>query len=308
LARGLARRSERLKTLSPIVIAVAVVGLWSLIGRFSTPDSLRQENGEMLIEAIRTNLLTDLFGRTLSPSALALIVIMVAGGLCGAWRLRSLAWPVRRHPASIRPASDADWAEAAMTVFVLFSAAWFALISIGWPRYAYAGVNVALLLLGKTAWDLFQAVRKRVAHARPAIARRAYPLALTGLVIGGVLTNVYPVLQFDKDSQAQQAVAYLDANVPPGAVIETWDWELSALSLHSEFHHPHQRYLFEAIRQFSHDQIAFDLNYDLLQEDPDYLVLGPFSIWSHIYNDHDVDRYFVELTHIGDYEIYRRIR
>ncbi len=71
-------------------------------------------------------------------------------------------------------------------------------------------------------------------------------------------------------------------------------------------HHPHQRYLFEAIRQFSHTETAFDLHYDGLQADPDYLIIGSFAEWTDIYPYEMVEQHFEELAQFGIYTIYKR--
>lgn len=101
---------------------------------------------------------------------------------------------------------------------------------------------------------------------------------------------------------------YIRRAIPRQAVIESWAWELDALSSHWQYHHPHQRYLFLAIRQFSHNQKPFDLDYDLLQADPDYLITDQFSSWTHIYQPEAIRANFIELAEIGTYRLYQRIR
>jgi 4-amino-4-deoxy-L-arabinose transferase-like glycosyltransferase len=300
-ARGLKNRSQFAKLLTPLVITAGIIGAWMLLGRIGTTEQIRQENSLMLFDAIRSNLLTGLFGRTLNTSALVILAIMSMGVLVSGWRLRT-------QSLGARPFANARWAEATIALFVLFSALWFAFFSVGWPRYAYAGLTASLLLFGKLSWDTFQQARRWIGRLWPALDSYAYTIALVGLALIVILVNVQPILQFEEDYKAQQMADYIRTEIPRYAVIESWEWELDALSSHWEYHHPHQRYLFLAIRQFSHEQRPFDLDYDVLQADPDYLVTGPFSNWTRIYDPEVIETDFVELSEIGVYRIYKRIR
>jgi len=301
IGRGLKNHSRVIKLLAPTAVMLLVGGSWMLLGRLGANDQVRQENNLMLLEAVSTNMLTRLFGRGLSTSALVILAIIGVGVLAGGWRLRG-------QFLGTRPSTNADWTEAAIVLFALCSALWFAFLSIGWPRYAYAGLIAGQLLFGKLSWDMFEYIRRWISGRWPSFARLAYTIAVVGLAFIAILVNICPVLWFKQDYQAQQMANYISAEIPRDAVIESWEWELDALSSHWEYHHPHQRYLFLAIRQLFHEQKPFDLDYDLLQADPDYLVAGPFSDWTRIYESELVETSFTEIAEIGAYRIYKRIR
>lgn len=301
VARSVQDRSRIALYLSPVLLMLGVVFGWSLLGGMLTPEAIQQENSAMLRDAIRSNLITGLFGRTLTKSAWAILVIMGIGGLAGTWRV----WRQWRAQGRLM---NAAWAEATLTLFVVGSALWFALLSVGWPRYAYAALTVSLLLVGKLGWDMFVVARKHLGKQWTGIDRYALPAALACLVGLVFLVAILPFLRIDTENYAQQTADYISARIPRDAVIETWEWELDALSAHWQYHHPHQRYLFLAIRQFSHEQRSFDLNYDMLQADPDYLITGGFSDWTRIYPQEQVRAHFAKVAEIGPYRIYERMR
>jgi hypothetical protein len=285
MARGLRYRSHWLNDLLPVVAAVGVILVWMIIGRLFTPVEEAHQNSRMLLEAVRTNLITGLWGRSLTGHSLLILAVMGVGLFSGLWR-----W----YQQGVFPRNNAAWAEAAVTLFVGLSAIWFALLSVGWPRYAFAGLVFSLLLNGKLAWNLFRRVMP--AHFyRPAIG------ALCALTL---VTNLAPIAIARYTPDAQVASAYIQANIPKDAVVETWEWELDALSLHSAFHHPPQDYLFEAIRQFSHEKRDFDLDYDALRANPDYIVTGGFSDWTGIYKRDVLYSECAPVTEIGIYRIF----
>lgn len=272
------------------VTSVLIFVAWSAVGSLSTPPDIRADNAAMLADAIRTNLLTFLFGRTLPSASWLIVAVMLIGA--GVVVLRQ--WRQRKRGAP----TNTQWAEVLLEVFVAVTTVWFVLLSVGWPRYAHMGLVVALLLLSKGLWDGWRWVQQRWAVSNGALAAALTILALS--------VNLYSALNYQALDGGQAAAAYIDANIPPDALIETWEWQLDALTQHSAYHHPHQRYLFEAIRQFSHEQRAFDLDYDLLQADPDYLIIGTFGKCTGIYTAAAVTTSFVPIAEIGDYLIYQR--
>lgn len=301
LGRGRKNWALGLQTGLPLVIVLAILVSWSLVGDVATSESVRLENSLMLREAIASNILTGLWGQTLTPSAWTIIALMSIAVISGGWRLIRIS-------ANTAYEANKWWIEATLTLFVLFYIVWFSLFSVGWPRYAFAGLIAALLLLGKTAWDIFQLVSPRTKQHWSGFSPFFYPLAVFSLSFAGLWTNLYPIVTFSEATQAQKTADYIRREIPRDAVIESWAWELDALSGHWEYHHPHQRYLFEAIREYSHYQQRFDLNYNLLEADPDYLITSPFSNWTGIYPDTSLKQNFIELTRIGAYRIYQRSR
>ena len=62
----------------------------------------------------------------------------------------------------------------------------------------------------------------------------------------------------------------------------------------------------QEIRQFSHEKSSFNLDYDPLQADPDYLVTGTMSDWTGIYPPEILERDFTLVVAFGNYRLYRR--
>src|SRR5690606_13600066 len=109
--------------------------------------------------------------------------------------------------------------EAAITLFVLFSAIWFALLSIGWPRYAYIALVFSLLIIGKWVWSWFARLT----------SWRSYRIGLLALTNIALVTNLAPVLQTYGDADAQIMATYIQTHTRTAAMIETWEWELDAI-------------------------------------------------------------------------------
>jgi hypothetical protein len=140
---------------------------------------------------------------------------------------------------------------------------------------------------------------------------RLYPALIGAACLFGIASNVVPALTDNprySTEETQQVADYIDAHIPADAVIETWEWEIDALSQHWEFHHPNQHYLFQAIRQSAYEEQVFDLDYDILQSDPDYLITGSFSDWTGLYSQADIQANFTPVASFGLYIVYERIR
>jgi hypothetical protein len=286
----------------PLVTLALMILTWKAIEFIGTPPGIRDENSLMALDAMRTNLITGLWGRTLTPSALSISAIMTLGGGIALWRARAC---FRRTATA--DVSQSQWIELTLGLFVVFTLAWFVLLSVGWPRYAFAGLMVAWLFIGGALWDGVQAARRKLAVSMPRAARMLPSIAIAAALLLQVVRSV-PELTEGASVAPQQTADFIGRNIPRDAVIETWEWELDALSGHWQYHHPHQRYLFEAIRQSSHEQRPFDLRYDALQANPDYLVAGPFSDWTRLYDQAVVEANFKLLTQIGPYRVYARQR
>lgn len=129
-----------------------------------------------------------------------------------------------------------------------------------------------------------------------------------GVIIALLLVwNASMVLSQTHSDGLTEAMDFARQNIPPNAVVETWDWQVDIfLGTLERIHHPPQSYLFEAIRQFSHYETPFSLDYDVLQAEPDYLIIGPFAAWTGIYAAEDVENAFTQLGQFGDYRVYRR--
>ncbi|MEP6988686.1 MAG: hypothetical protein ABI970_24005, partial [Chloroflexota bacterium] len=285
--RWLRERKGMTYLFAPAIMVIGVFLGWMVIGQLLTPFEIRQQNSVLLMDAIKTNILTTLHGSNLDGQALLVIGIMLLGIVTSAWRI----WRTK----TIR---ESQWIELTLILFVLFMTIWFAVFSIGWVRYAYAGLIVGLFLIGRFIWDLL---------AKIAANKNEQMVGAVGIAVVAALSiNFYVINNGAVANDAQNTAQYIATSIPKGAVIETWEWELDMLSGHRQFHHPQQALLFEAIRQSSHHQ-SFNLTYDALQANPDYLIVGQFGGWTGIYSDAMLQKYFTPVANYGMYHVYKRI-
>lgn len=286
------------RKLSPVYLApvpgiLGLLGGWLLIQRLAPPEALRDEYAQAYAEGFQTHFLTGLFGRSLSTTSWAMAAFIVITALfTGGW----LIWRYRK----MRTLSHQDWMLAAFVVLMLGTCVWFVLFSIGWPRYLFLAWTVSLMLAGKGLWEVIQLLSARTG------VRSVTRLAMAGLVIVALISNLVPILRHSQLSMASEMAAYITEQIPPDAVIESWEWEIDALTTHWEYSHPGYQPNFGAIRQLFHRGTAFDLDYDGLRADPDYLLIGPFGTWTGIYDD--IRTQFQPLVAIGNYALYARRR
>lgn len=295
IALGWRRAQAWRVALATPVTMFLLYAAWQSLSQALTPEAVRAENRAMLLDAVQTNLLTPLFGRGLTTSAWVITLVMFFGA----------SWPLARFQQHWRSAQPRHWLEITLALYVLVTAVWFAFLSIGWPRYAFAGWVIALMLVGLRVYPMAGWLRRRIPELiRPVLRQNS--LALT-LVIAIFVAHLGPLVQSKQSLELEATAQYIQTHIPREAVIETWEWELDAFTNHWNIHHPHQRYLFLAIRQFMYDQRqAFDLQYDLLQAEPTYLIVGPMARWINIYDAQQLSSKFSEVASFDGYVIYQR--
>jgi len=285
--RWLRERKGARYLFAPSIMVVIVFLAWMLLGRLLTPFDISQQSSILLMDAIRTNIFTNLFGKNLDSQALFVIGLMLVGTLTSVWRI-----------SQTKSIGEQQWIELILVLFTLFIMVWFAVFSIGWVRYAYAGMIVGLFLIGRFIWGLLTGILSKRNHLS---------MGLVGVVaIVAVGINFYVISNGVVAPDAQKTAEYIATAIPKDAVIETWEWELDMLSEHRQFHHPQQALLFEAIRQNSH-HMNFNLTYNALQANPDYLIVGTFSTWTRIYPNWMLKYFFTPVATFGVYTVYKRV-
>lgn len=271
----------------PLAAMTAVVAAWKIVEFAGTPAAVRIENAFMAAEAVRSNLITASFGRMLSTQGWMAVVVMLLGAIAGVI-----------HLARLRKSGDAQSAQASMHVllaaFVFGHCAWYALLSVGWPRYAFPGMVFGLLLLAANL--------QRTAGNRLVFASYTAMLLLAAATLAPLIARA-PL----QDSSAANMATLIQTATPPSARIETWEWEIATLAGPERFHLPHQNYLFQAIRQRTASEYRFTLSYDALQRNPDYLLMGKFASWTGIYDQELLSSCFTPIASEGSYTLYQRI-
>ena len=286
-----------IRAASPAVAMTGVFAAWTVIGRLATDAATRAYNQEMLVEGIWTNILTGLWGRTLTPSAILLAAMSLAGAAYGA-TLAARTPRARRHEPRF-------WAVATLSLLAIANTIWFALLSVGWARYAYLGYVAGLMLIGLAVARGVAAAADRLDAVAPGRGRYVAPAVMAGLIALAIAVNVPREVAGSDAGAAAAMAAYVERHVASDSVIETWEWPLQGLGRHVNYHYPGQHYVNQAIYQRGHSQ-PFAFDYDLLSGNPQYLITGPFSTWTNIYGSAEVARHFDVVNVVGPYVLLRR--
>jgi 4-amino-4-deoxy-L-arabinose transferase-like glycosyltransferase len=283
------------RAVAPASGALLDIFAWWLLGLVATPPAVQQSNSALLAQGIEANIVTGLWGASLSHQAMAR----------AAWCALAAAWGARRFAIDwrARRLSRGSWLVATLTIAVAINTAWFVLLSIGWTRYAYLGWIAALMLSGLALCEGLALADE----AAPSWARRRWRAVAAALVGIAVVSSLGPVFSGAGSDGAERMSAYIDANIGRGNVVETWEWELSGIGAHTAFHFPGQRYVYLATYQQGR-KMPFVLPYDPLQADPAYLLLGPFGRLTGIYPSDGIDAHFDKVTELPPYVLYARRR
>ncbi|MCA0457204.1 MAG: glycosyltransferase family 39 protein [Chloroflexi bacterium] len=282
----------------PPALVVAVFGGWTLFQRLGMTDALRAESAPLLAEAMQLHFFTGLMGSTVSTTGWIITGVMVFSGVA------SLVILYHQRKAGV-PLTNQQWGIATLALIPLVMAAWYALFSVGFERYTFMGFMVSLLLLGNIGYQLIVAITKRL-RDRDNLVYVGIVAALLVLITVG---NAYSLANHWNDRDNVDAMAdYIDANVPDDEIVESLEVELNSLTQHREMHRASYSYIYEAIRQLWHNDQPFDLDYDVLEVDPDYLVTGQTSGWLQLYDEKVITDQFRTVVEFGPYILLQRIR
>jgi hypothetical protein len=210
-----------------------------------------------------------------------------------------LGLPAVLYAASLARPRTRDAARLALPVtFVVLGLAWFALGSIGWPRYAFPALAVCALFVARLMLDVASALRSAAPHLMPALA-----VAAT-LLVTAPLANTTRTILSATDISPQQVAAYLDGTIPANVVVETWEPELGFLSDHS-LHYPPSGWLDRAVRAQWLTSSTGSLAYNPLEHArPEYLVVGPFGKYTATYQGLLDSAAVGPIASFGTYDIY----
>jgi 4-amino-4-deoxy-L-arabinose transferase-like glycosyltransferase len=203
------------------------------------------------------------------------------------------------------PRTDNGQRSGTLMIFISIGLAFF-VASLGWPRYAF-GPLVLLAIVGlRAAQDLVGELPRMDALFTEG---RATGKAKWALVLGWALPAlIFPIytnisnLRSGGDNASYSVAAWVDANVPQGALIETWEQDLGVLS-NANFHYPPQISLAHAVAHTWEGGAPAADQYDFREFNPDYVIVGPFGIYTSMYPEDRLSDYNLIET-IGSYQIY----
>lgn len=206
-----------------------------------------------------------------------------------------------------------------LMIFVLASSwlAWYALLSIGWERYAAPALFLASPFVATLLYDLTDGFRGALtlSLARSLLVRRDFSnqnartlsaLLLVMVMLGASVISLSYKFFNEHDSSPRQVADFLNNSTPPLSRIEIFDSPLFFL-LDRPYHYPLPPVRIALGRRRFLSQEA-PIHYDPLETDPDYLVLGPLGRNTHLYDSVLATSAFRWLRSIGPYDIYERVR
>jgi Dolichyl-phosphate-mannose-protein mannosyltransferase len=298
-------RNQLVRWAMPVMMTLAASAIWrgvEYVGQLGASPALQQANADGYVKSIELLLLPFNFGSLLRRADWLMVVAMWVGGVSCLWRAR--VWQLLK-PNQL----DQPYEEAALGLFAVLYAIWYGFISIGWSRYAFVGYVIGILLCTKLAHDgmcwLFARLPEPLNVGRPAVLTHKLGAMLA---MGLLIAASVDLLTMRVDDSAQLTANFIRNQVPRNAIIETWEWELDALSDHWEIHHPSEADDFEAIHQIFYERKAPQLNYDELQANPDYLIVGTMSDYTGVYDEATLNKHFRPLIEFGSYRVYQRVR
>lgn len=207
-----------------------------------------------------------------------------------------------------RKSSQATARQLLLIILVAGWTVWYVLISVGWHRYLFTPYALGLLFTGKAVADSIAYLRlhKGAISDRSSAAVKNIILAgFVGLVLIGSFVSLgrhIMTIATTIDKSAQLFATYLQQTIPSNAVIESWEWELDALT-ELTYHHPTNEWVdrLTAVTQFN---VPLEETYNLYANDPDYLIDGQFSKWTGLYRPALQDGCCILINSIGSYDLY----
>jgi 4-amino-4-deoxy-L-arabinose transferase-like glycosyltransferase len=246
----------------------------------------------------------------------ALLAVLVVG-LPGVIALSYALWKYGRILIREKTLTPQTLIWISLLVFCASWYGWYLTLSIGWGRYMMPAIFVSSLFVSKMLYDLteggkikvlFTCLGQSVMHMN-FLRRKGLILwlCLLLIMIGALtITRAYmPILLSSPDTASAQAIEYLRTQLPPEALIESYESEL-LFFLDRPIHYPPAVISAVAVERRSDAELILD--YDPLEADPDYLVIGNFARVYRVYEQVLFSDQFTLLLRSGDYEIYQRLR
>ncbi len=186
---------------------------------------------------------------------------------------------------------------------------WYVGASIGWARYAFVAVALSHILYAALLSDI---VTNRAVFFRTRVLSPRLKFAITGpflLIALWMVVSSYPLV-FQILSNRNQSyfgfACYLNETIPPGTVVESWEWELDLIT-QVNYHHPPTSVTNAATDSlWTRDPNSKPvLDYEFRHSKPEYVIIGPFARWTGLYNSIILSSESKFQAAIGEYELYR---
>jgi hypothetical protein len=245
----------------------------------------------------------------------ALIVLGVSGlpTLCG---LIYVTWRYIEQPEQLILTGGRRVVKLALYLLAGSWLGWFVLLSNSGPRYLAApgfvgGIFVAVMLHDFTGGFDFRTTILRAAELMKLHKFNRSGLASISAIIVGIpmalvtLITCYPLI-FSVDNSVEEVAQFINTQTQMNSLIETYDSELFFF-LDRAYHYPPQEIVVPLLRRYMFEQ-EFEIDYDPLQADPDYLVVGPTSAAWRVYDPVLDSGAFRLIKDTSRYLVYQRVR
>lgn len=186
--------------------------------------------------------------------------------------------------------------------FILTGLGWYVVASIGWPRYTYPFLAVGNLFIARFLYDWGDGFRLRL-HSPHFIRALAVLLLLIFLPLASFRTVARDILS-PPDSGYEAFTRAIQTTVPPGKVIETWEWELTVVDDARSYHLPPTPLLNGLIARVYFGAPASPDDYPFLAFDPDYVAVGRFARWTGLYAPSTLEMCCRRVVAVGEYELF----
>lgn len=253
------------------------------------------------VETLRVGMRLHVLNFSLVTARHSLGVLIRTGYVI--WGTLGLAYALWRS----RQRNLATLRRLALLVFAGLWLAWYALGSIGWARYAFGAVAVthifyaallrdALGTLPRLRWSGKRRNRWRIVSTLALLLVAGWMVASGWSTIGAILGS--------QDESYFDFAQYIHDVIPPGAVVESWEWELDLIA-DLCYHHPTTPITNVATRMLWVDRSVDEIDYDFQRFDPDYLIVGRFAKWTGLYPTDFLEHKCTLVGSIGEYDLYR---
>jgi hypothetical protein len=202
--------------------------------------------------------------------------------------------------------------QAFLILFVLAWTVWYVFVSVGWHRYAFEAYSVGMIFFGLACRKAFQKIVSF--QGMPTrFSSRVYGFAVILILLMPTLWGVSVGLNqiqrivFSPEPYPQQFARYLQSHVSETEVIESWEWEIDALTPNLTYHHPTNDLVDRKTAELQFGE-AFNAKYDFFAFNPSYLIDGPFSKWTGMYKEPLAKGCCMKVTEVGDYTLYKVIK
>lgn len=204
-----------------------------------------------------------------------------------AWQLMISGIPVYLFPGvlwaiwSLREKPRESVIHFTFLLLTVIWLSWYVIFSIGWHRYFFEPAVIGMLFSGQLIVYLASSFKKAKNATTRVIATAM--IGVLAVAVGiGLVNNLRRIIA-EPDTTLQEFSNYLSQNVPPGAVIESWEWQIDPL-VNLTFHHPTNDWVDKMTLALTFGKTPQEI-YDFRKYNPSFLITGPFARSTGFYDE-----------------------